>query len=117
MRYAVLLILMIVVCVTLSCVAAVTAGDPLVLRMNVAAGAMLFTTCPDPDQPGRWLVCRPVPGSINALAAIASCPTQQAADRECAWQQAEFDRTHQADTARAWLHGTQRNRPARGAFA
>ena len=106
MRYAVLLVLLCFACgLMLSCIATVTAHDPIVLQLNAAA-ALIFTVRADPADPDRWLVCRPV-GSRFALDVVESCPSRESAERECAWQQAEFDRGLRAAREDAHLRGVR----------
>lgn len=45
-----------------------------------------------PGTGGRWLVCHRVPGTRDTLAIDADCPSQAAAERECAWLEAERQR-------------------------
>lgn len=95
MRYAVLLFLVAIACaLMLSCIATVTAHESLALQFHHAALISIFTVRPCPAEPGRWLVCRPV-GSRYALDVVVSCPSRAAAEYECAWQQAEADRSCQ----------------------
>lgn len=45
-----------------------------------------------PGSHGRWLVCHQIPGLLHGLTIDADCPTQDAAERECAWREAERER-------------------------
>lgn len=90
MRYGVLLFLIAIACVLmLSCIATVSAHDPIVLHAGVA---MLFSVHADTVNTGRWFVCHPVAGISGVFQVVESCLTRESAERECAWQQAEHER-------------------------
>lgn len=70
--------------------------------------AWVFSVRPCPEGSGRWLVCRPSAGRPGVLDVVESCPSFEAAQRECAWQQAEHERDHLADRHDARLRGAHR---------
>jgi len=51
--------------------------------------AAYYRTQPDPAGNGRWLVVHTIPGLAGAVAVDADCASQSAAERECAWLEAE----------------------------
>jgi hypothetical protein len=58
---------------------------------------------------GRFMVCSTLPGTSIIVAVVEDCPTLASAERECAWQQAEFERVNAADALDARLRGRFRS--------
>jgi len=57
-----------------------------------------------PSDNGRWVVCHQLPGLAHGLAVDVDCLTRGAAERECAWLEAERERDHRrARQERAFL--------------